>query len=256
VSVVPVVSDGQIVKIGDAKKIKILKNVVRVDGRNKYLMPGLLDMHAHLNSPHELPVFLTTVYNLNGRPAHLLWRDKIVKGEMLGSTIYSCGPNIRAAVTAEQARQIVEAQSSAGYDSIKIYNAVSKEAFPVLIDEAKKRKMQIVGHIPREPKFEDVIRSGMAIAHAEEFVYTFFNNNTDDYSRIPEVAAMTRENNVPVILTLVAFDHIIRQAEDLPALLALPEFKYLAPWVRATWQPGKNLYQKRFANDEGKTYLT
>jgi tetratricopeptide (TPR) repeat protein len=254
-----VVRDGQIVEIGSSKKVKVPKGAEIIHGRGKYLMPGLLDMHAHLNSPHELPVFLangvTTVYNLNGRPAHLLWRDKIVKGEMPGPTIYTCGPTIRTAGTAEQAKQIIEEQSRAGYDSIKIYNAVSKEAYPVLIDEAKRRKMLIVGHIPREPKFEDVIKSGMAIAHAEEFVYTFFNNNPDDYSRIPEIAAMTRENNVPVILTLVAFDHIIRQAEDLPALLALPEFKYLAPWVRATWQPGKNLYQKRFANDEGRTYL-
>jgi tetratricopeptide (TPR) repeat protein len=66
---------------------------------------------------------------------------------------------------------------------------------------------------------------------------------------------MTRENNVPVILTLVAFDHIIRQAEDLPALLASPEIKYLAPWVRESWQPGKNLYQQRFANAESINYL-
>jgi tetratricopeptide (TPR) repeat protein len=66
---------------------------------------------------------------------------------------------------------------------------------------------------------------------------------------------MARENNVSVILTLVAFDHIIRQAESLPALLALPEYKFLAPWVRAGWQPGKNLYEKKFANAESLAYL-
>ncbi|HEX8734168.1 MAG TPA: amidohydrolase family protein [Pyrinomonadaceae bacterium] len=253
------VRDGRISEIGDAKKVKLPKNAVRIDGRGKFLMPGLADMHAHLNSPHELPLYLangvTTVYNLNGQPSHLLWRDRARKGEMLAPTIYTCGPTIRTAKTAEDARRIVEEQSRAGYDSIKIYSFVSKEAYPVLVEEARKRKMLIVGHIPREPKFEDVMKTGMAIAHAEEFVYTFFNNNVDDDSRLAEVVKMTRENNVPVILTLVAFDRIIRQAEDLPALLASPEIKYLAPWVRESWQPGKNLYQQRFANAESINYL-
>jgi len=198
---------------------------------------------------------VTTVYNLNGRAAHLLWRDRINRGELTGPTIYTCGPTIRTTQKAEEAKQIVEEQARAGYDSIKIYNFVSKEAYAVLIDEARKHNMLIVGHIPREPKFEDVLKSGQAIAHAEEFVYTFFDNNVDDQSRISQAAAMARENNVSVILTLVAFDHIIRQAENLPALLALPEYKFLAPWIRADWQPGKNLYEKKFANAESLAYL-
>jgi tetratricopeptide (TPR) repeat protein len=254
-----IVRDGRIAEIGAAGKVKLPKNVLRIDGRGKFLMPGLTDMHAHLNSPQEMPLYLangvTTVYNLNGQPAHLVWREKIVKGEMLAPTVYTCGPTIRTAKTAEEARRIVEEQARAGYDSIKIYSFVSKEAYPVLVEEARKRKMLVVGHIPREPNFADVMKTGMAIAHAEEFVYTFFNNNVDDQRRIPEVVKITRENNVPVILTLVAFDRIIRQAEDLPALLAMPEIKYLAPWIRADWQPGKNLYQQRFANAESINYL-
>jgi tetratricopeptide (TPR) repeat protein len=115
--------------------------------------------------------------------------------------------------------------------------------------------MLAVGHIAREPGLEGVLKAGQAIAHAEEYVYTFFKDKVDDAAPIPEAVRLTREADVPVILTLVAFDHIIRQAEDLPALLARPETKYLAPWVLADWQPGKNLYEKRFANAEGLAYL-
>lgn len=254
-----VVRGDKIAEIGATGKLKVPRDAERIDASGKFLMPGLIDMHAHLNSPHELPLYLangvTTVYNLNGQPAHLLWRDRINRGELLGPTIYTCGPTIRTAKTADEAKQIIEDQARLGYDSIKIYNGVSKEAYPVLIDGAKKHKMLIVGHIPRDPKFEDVMKSGQLIAHAEEFVYTFFNNKLDDDGRIPELIKMMRDNNVEAILTLVAFDHIIRQAENLPALLAQPEFKYLAPWVSADWQPGKNLYQKKFANAEDLTYL-
>ena len=244
-----VVRDGRITEMGEASKVKVPRGALRVEGKNRYLMPGLVDMHAHLYSPLELPLYLangvTTVYNLNGRPANLVWREEVAQGKLLGPTIYSCGPTIRTAQKAEEARQLVEEQSRAGYDSIKIYNGVSKEAYEVLIAEAKKHNMLIIGHIPREPGFESVLRAGQAVAHAEEFVYTTFKNNTDDESRIPEVAAQTRDAGVQVLLTFVAYDHIIKQVESLPALLATPEMKYLAPWVRESWGVDVNPYKAR-----------
>jgi hypothetical protein len=244
-----VVRNGLISEIGAASKTKVPQGALRIEGKQRYLMPGLVDMHAHLYSPLELPLYLangvTTVYNLNGRPANLVWRAEVVQGKLAGPTIYSCGPTIRTAQKAEEARQLVEEQSRAGYDSIKIYNGVSKEAYDVLIAEAKKHNMLIIGHIPREPGFESVLKAGQAIAHAEEYVYTTFKNNTDDESRIPEVAAQTRDAGVQVLLTLVAYDHIIKQVETLPALLALPEMKYLAPWVRESWGLDVNPYKLR-----------
>jgi len=228
-----IITNGRISEIGAAGKTKVPKGATRIEGKGRYLMPGLVDMHAHLYSQHELPLYLangvTTVFNLNGRPANLIWRDEIVQGKLAGPTIYSCGPTIRTAQKAEEARRLVEEQSKAGYEAIKIYNGVSKEAYDVIIAEARKRKMLTIGHIPREPGFESVLKAGQAIAHAEEYVYTTFKNNTDDESRIPEVAAATRDAGVQVILTFVAYDHIIKQVESLPALLATPEMKYLAP---------------------------
>lgn len=244
-----IVANGRISEIGAASKIKVPKGALRIEGKNRYLMPGLVDMHAHLYSPLELPLYLangvTTVYNLNGRPANLLWRADVVEGKLAGPTIYSCGPTIRTAQKAEEAKQLVEEQSRAGYDSIKIYNGVSKEAYDVLIAEAKKHNMLYIGHIPREPGFESVLKAGQAIAHAEEYVYTTFKNNVDDETRIPEVAAQTRDAGVQVLLTLVAYDHIIKQVETLPALLAMPEMQYLAPWVRESWGVDVNPYKLR-----------
>ncbi|MGB9181748.1 MAG: amidohydrolase family protein [Pyrinomonadaceae bacterium] len=244
-----IITNGVISAIGPASKTKAPKGAMLIDGKGKYLMPGLVDMHAHLNSPNELPLYLangvTTVYNLNGRPAHLIWREEIKQGKLLGPTIYTCGPTIRTAQKADEARRLVEEQSRAGYDSIKIYNGVSKEAYDVLIAEAKKHNMLYVGHIPREPGFESVLKAGQLIAHAEEYVYTTFKNNVDDESRIPEVAAATRDANVQVILTLVAYDHIIKQVDTLPEFLAQPEMKYLAPWVRDSWGLDVNPYKIR-----------
>ena len=64
--------------------VTIPAGVTRVDGRGKYLMPGLADMHVHTWFQADLPLFLaagvTTVRNMAGSPMHLEWRTKIVTG--------------------------------------------------------------------------------------------------------------------------------------------------------------------------------
>ena len=42
-----IVSDGTITAIGDAKRIKPPARAQIVDGTNKFLIPGLMDMHVH-----------------------------------------------------------------------------------------------------------------------------------------------------------------------------------------------------------------
>lgn len=241
-----IVRDGRIVAMDAVGSMEVPKEALRIDGSGRYLMPGLVDMHAHLYTPQEFPLYLargvTTVYNLWGRPAHLNWRERIARGEILGPTIYTCGPIIFRADTVDEARRIVEEQKKAGYDSIKIYNDVSKEAYPVLVETARQNKMLVVGHIPRAVGLDAVLKARQPIAHAEEFVYTVFDWNVEDESRIPAVVAATREANVPVTPTLVFYDHMLQQAGDLPAFLARPELKYLAPWARVMWGPGLNRY--------------
>ena len=43
-----IVRDGRIAEIGPADKIKVPAGALQIDGRGKYLMPGLADMHVHL----------------------------------------------------------------------------------------------------------------------------------------------------------------------------------------------------------------
>src|SRR4051812_42412989 len=43
-----IVRDGRIAEIAPASKAKVPAGALSVDGRGKYLMPGLADMHVHL----------------------------------------------------------------------------------------------------------------------------------------------------------------------------------------------------------------
>src|SRR5262245_36245561 len=50
-----VVRDGRIAEIGAANSVKVPSGALRVDGRGKFLIPGLFDMHTHLFSDGKFP---------------------------------------------------------------------------------------------------------------------------------------------------------------------------------------------------------
>jgi tetratricopeptide (TPR) repeat protein len=217
---------------------------------------------VHLLSPNELPLYLangvTTVFNLDGHPAHLLWRKEIAEGKMVGPTIFTTGPIFERARTAEEDVHMVDQQADAGYDGVKIYNPVSKAEYPALIAEAKKRNLLLMGHVARGPDFEMTVQSGQSIAHLEEFTYTFFNPQHDgrnrhivyDESKIPEAVRLTKESGIYVTATLSTYAAIVQQATDLDAFLKNPEMKYLPSWTQAQYQPAANRYKNGLSTDE------
>jgi hypothetical protein len=134
----------------------------------------------------------------DGRPAHLLWRRRVARGELFGPAIYTAGPTFRAPRSADEAVREVDRQADAGYDAVKIYNEVSKTEYPALTAEAKRRNLILVGHVAREPGFAATLAAGQSIAHAEELVYTVFNDDPDprnevvhplDTAKIPRAVA-------------------------------------------------------------------
>lgn len=92
-----IVEKTKIIKIGPSSLVKIPKNTRIIEGKDKFLIPGLMDMHVHLEES-DLQLFLangvTTVRNLNGDESHLALRRKVAQREILGPKIYTSGPLI------------------------------------------------------------------------------------------------------------------------------------------------------------------
>jgi hypothetical protein len=203
-----IVCDGRIAAMGPAESVPIPLSAQRIDGSGKYLIPGLTDAHVPLLSPVEFRLYLangvTTVFNLDGRPAHLRWRKEIAAGTRLGPTIFTSGPIFDQARSPVEDIRLVDEQAQAGYDAIKVYNRISREEYPALITEAKRRKLLLIGHVARGPDFEKTLQAGQSIAHLEEFLYTYFNPRRDDHnshivfdeSKLAVVAKKTAESGV------------------------------------------------------------
>jgi imidazolonepropionase-like amidohydrolase len=257
-----VTEDGRIAQIGDSKTVTVPPGAQRIDATGKYLIPGLADAHVHLQSQVEFAVYLangvTTVFNLDGRPGHLLWRKQVAAGTVLGPTIFTTGPIFHEKRTATEDVRLVDAQAAAGYDAIKVYNEVSKEEYPALISEAKRKNLLLMGHVARGPGFEMTLQSGQSIAHLEEVMYTYFNPRSDDdfdhivfdESKIPVATKMVKDSGIYVTATLDNFSKIVQQATDLDTFLKNPELNYIAPWTLLQFQPANNRYKNRFGPDK------
>jgi imidazolonepropionase-like amidohydrolase len=96
-----VVGAEDIIEIGPTSDVEVPSGAEIIDARGMFLMPGLADMHAHLNidpNPDFMLLFLaegvTTIRNLNALPSHLKWRNQVLRGERTGPTIYTSGPVI------------------------------------------------------------------------------------------------------------------------------------------------------------------
>ena len=115
-----VIADGKIAEIGPTSSVKVPPSAKKIDGSGRYLIPGLTDAHVHLYSAIEFRLYIangvTTVFNLDGRPAHVLWRKQVANGEILGPTIFTTGPIFGRAHQPEEVVRLVDEQADAGYD--------------------------------------------------------------------------------------------------------------------------------------------
>jgi imidazolonepropionase-like amidohydrolase len=263
-----VVKEGRIVELGPAERIAVPKGALRVDGRGKYLLPGLADMHVHLHPFDEqdnralLQLFLangvTTILNLLGTPHHLELRERINRGALPGPTLYTSGPYVsnapRPAPTVEEVEQAVVEQKRVGYDFIKIHGDFSREAYSRLFEVARRENIRVIGHAPRNLGIEAVLEERQhVIAHAEEYLYAYFNKSVmeaDKASKVPAIAEATAKAGVWVIPNLTAYKGIWLQAKDIAPVLKRPEVKYVPKSITDDWQPERNTYVRRFNNPE------
>jgi hypothetical protein len=90
------ISNERIKQIGKRLHPENSKAIV-INGTNKYLMPGLADMHLHLwGDSTALRLYaangVTTIKSMSGKPEYIKWRDQIKSRTRLGPQLYVSGP--------------------------------------------------------------------------------------------------------------------------------------------------------------------
>jgi pimeloyl-ACP methyl ester carboxylesterase/tetratricopeptide (TPR) repeat protein len=249
-----IVEGERIVALGPVGKVSIPHRAVRIDGRNRYLIPGLFDMHAHVDDTTDLMLFLargiTTVRNLEGRPEHLVWRRQLRAHELLGPDMFTAGPfvNLPRIATPADARQAVEEQKAAGYDEIKIHGGLTSASYDTLCAVAQRLGIPVVGHAVRNLPFSRMVGCHSELSHVEEFIYRYFNYDVSDSSirRIPEAADSARRAGLSVTATLVTYRRILAQVENLDSLMAVTPTRLVRPAELVFWQRDNNRYVRNW----------
>jgi imidazolonepropionase-like amidohydrolase len=241
------VRDGFVSQIGPVGVIAVPAAATVVDGDgSRYLVPGLVDAHVHLEDAREdfLPLFLasgvTTIFNLRGDERHIALRDRSRDPDFVGPTIFTSGPFVDDGVvrSPDDARRTVETQARAGYDFVKIHGNLSADSYAALTETAQEMDIAVVGHAPPNLPFSAVLEHAqVGVVHAEELIYTGLQSLDPDQAMA--VALQMARAGTWLTPTLSTFANITAQwasPEGLAAALEEPEVRYLPPSLRHAWE--------------------
>jgi hypothetical protein len=262
-----IVRNGRISAMGARSKLKVPSGTRIVDGKGRYLMPSLADMHVHLEyieDPNVLKLFVgrgvTTVRSMDGRPFILGWRDEVTAGRMIGPRILTAGPIIDGspparpdhipAADAAAARAAVVAQAASGYDFIKLYSNLSPGAYSAAAAEARGRGLRIAGHVPGAVGLEKVLETGWSIEHLGDFatlVATQGGTPTPawarrglsaplDQERLVALATRLAKAKMWVVPTSIQQDRWLAPPAEVERWLAEPAIRNIPPAIIAQWR--------------------
>jgi imidazolonepropionase-like amidohydrolase len=137
-----------------------------IDGRGKFLIPGLWDMHVHLTMPggrDVLPLYIangvTGVRDMaSDWPALTSWRTDIRRGIVIGPRIVSSGPYLEGGdqpiphllvKTSADAGPAIDSLQRLGVDFIKVHGQLSPESYFAIARVARERRIPFGGHVSR-----------------------------------------------------------------------------------------------------------
>ena len=264
-----VIDSGKIQRISESiGNAEEYQNVI--DGNEKYLMPGLAEMHAHIPPPStdskriEETLFLylsngiTTIRGMLGDPLHLELREKAGKGEILSPRIFTSSPSLNgnSVKTKEEAITKVTAYQKEGYDFLKIHPGIRREVFDQVVKTANEVGIPFAGHVPVDVGIRHALESKYkSIDHVDGFLEGLVpeSENVDptkngffgyaftplaDTSKIQELVTLAKKNKVWIVSTQSLFERWFAPI-TADELLKQPEMKYMPVSTLNNWKERK-----------------
>jgi cytosine/adenosine deaminase-related metal-dependent hydrolase len=183
------VIEGRIAQRGRAGSIRTGATDKVIDGRGKYLMPGLWDMHVHALTGVEnpardtLPIYLSHgivgVRDLGSTLEELAAARQALSASSELPDLVAGGPLLdgprqpwmqKMALplnNVAEAREAAARLADAGVDFLKIYNNLSADQYLAVAEVARDRGLPIAGHVPFRVSLEQVSAAGQrSIEHS------------------------------------------------------------------------------------------
>lgn len=257
-----------------------------IDGRGKYLLPAFSDMHTHVYAVTpllDLPLYIaygvTNVRDMQGCPQpgdpfaacaaeKRKWTAEALSGERVGprvvqSTSWMANgpgmvrrlktvPDYFDTATPEQARQFVR-HFAGKVEAIKVYDRIPRDAYVALVDEARRHRMDVVGHRPWAVSAIEAAASQKSIEHARFILHESFGGapelrqrptaewREDRRRMVDEHAPVMAETIFEAMRahgTWYVPTHLTRWSDayaDHPSVREDPLLRYLHPLMKRQW---------------------
>lgn len=237
------IKDGIIEKIADNIDIK---DVEIVDAKNKFITPGLIDMHVHVWDKYELGLYLsngvTAVRNVWGTPMHLRLKKKINDDKLISPLFYTSGPKLTGPefigddnlqlTNIEEAKAKIISYKERGYDFIKTYNGLTKELFDAILEQAKVSNIDVVSHPSKKVSFAYHFNPQIkSIEHAEDIYQQPLDYTLDTLKLAEVVNTYAKSNQGAFCPTLTVFNNIYQMLIN-DDILSSEQLQFMNPLIK------------------------
>lgn len=229
-----VIRDGKIQQTGKSRSLAIPENAVVLDAGDRYLIPGLFDMHVHLHEQDintYLSYGITGIRNMWGTPNVKTLIQQIEEGTLRGPVIRSASPGIdgnppswpytQIIEDPDEASQLVMQLKSEGWSFLKIYNQLTPEVYRSVVKAAQEQDIPFLGHVPIAVTVQEVLKQGQySIEHLTGYDQLIGGRRgfgawvEIDGEPIPGIVKETQQAMTWNCPTLVVLDHLSRQLEN------------------------------------------
>jgi hypothetical protein len=188
------ISGNRIAAVGAFATVAIPTSSRTIDGRGRFLIPGLWDAHVHtryegLDTLRLLVAHgITSTRNMSAPWPHLAqlqqWRSQISHGERVGPQLLTTGPLLDGPgtgrpglqliiTTPEEGRTAVQQVKREGADLVKVYNLLSRDAYFAIAAEAKAQGLPFAGHVPFSITVDEASSAGqLSIEHLDGILWS------------------------------------------------------------------------------------
>lgn len=174
-----IVRDGRIVELGSTAQVRVPAGATTVDATGKWLIPGLIEMHAHTSKTRASALGIYVVYGVTtlrdqgSEHAEVLrWRREIRSSARVGPRMLIAGPYLeslrniermrrdppearvepfeRARIpvgSPEDARRVIDSLAGLELDHFKIRTVQDRETYLALAKAAHAHGKRLVGHV-------------------------------------------------------------------------------------------------------------
>jgi imidazolonepropionase-like amidohydrolase len=277
-----IVQDGRITAVGAAASATVPAGATRVDGRGRFLVPALAEMHAHLpggdqTAQAERVLFMYvangigTIRSMLGDPGHFRLRDRASRGEIVApSAMILSGPsfNGQTAANPQAAGARVSEQKKAGYDLLKVHPGVPRAAFDAMAATADKERIRFAGHVPADVGLARALEAKFwTIDHLDGYVEAMAKPGTPggqlfgvnlvgqlDESRIASIVAQTKAAGTAMVPTQVLIENWYGP-DDPEAMRKRPEMRYASPSELDQWVATKQKNIEAYSLDHRQRFV-